>query len=239
MTRHALFLVTVAFVVTLVGASCQPTNAVDVGALLFADPRLSTSDFNAVSCATCHNIDDGDDSGGERIVPGHPMRDVAFRPSWWGGNANSLKDAVDLCLVFFMREAPLEATSPQSRALYEYLLSVSPTRPAEALPLTVVENVASLPRGDSRRGAVVYDAACKSCHGDAFTGLGRLSELISIVPDDSVPFAEESGFPLSVVLIEKVRHGPFFGIGGTMPPFSVERLSDEDLSALIGFLDPI
>jgi thiosulfate dehydrogenase len=219
------------------GAACQPTNAVDAGAALFADPRLSTSDFNAVSGATCHDIDDDDDDG--RIVPGHPLRDAVFRPTWWGGNALSLKDAVDHCLVFFMREAPLEATSPQSRALYEYLLSTSTTRPAAALPLSIVENVASLPRGDPRRGAEVYDLACKSCHGDAFTGIGRLNDLISVVPDDSVSFAEESGFPLSVVIIEKVRHGPFFGVGGTMPPFSTERLSDEDLSALIGFLDPL
>ncbi len=238
MTRTQLLVL----LLMLTAAACQPTSAVDAGAALFRDPRLSSSDFNAVSCATCHDIDDDNndnsDNGG-RIVAGHPLGDVVFRPSWWGGNAASLKDAVDLCLVFFMREAPLEASSPQSRALYEYLLSTSPTRPAAALPLTIVENVASLSRGDPRRGAEVYDAACKSCHGDAFSGAGRLNELVSVVPDDSVDFAAESGFPLSVVIIEKVRHGPFFGVGGTMPPFSTERLSDDDLSALVGFLDPL
>jgi thiosulfate dehydrogenase len=216
---------------------CAPTPAADVGRALFGDPRLSASAFNTVSCATCH--DDGSSDAAERILAGHTLTDTVFRPSWWGGAAPSLKDAVDHCLVFFMREERLDATAPASLALYEYLLSISPTRPAPPLPMTVVENVADLPRSDPRRGERVYQAACADCHGDAFTGAGRMSELVSIVPDDSVGFAQQSGFPLTTVIIEKVRHGPFFGIGGTMPPFSVESLSDDDLGALLGYLVPL
>jgi thiosulfate dehydrogenase len=219
------------------GAACQPDSAVDVGRQLFADPRLSRSEFNAVSCATCH--DDGSDEVEVRILPGAPLVDSVFRPAWWGGAAPTLKDAVDHCLVFFMREQPLEPTAPASRALYEYLLSISPSPAAPAVPMTVVENITDLPRGDPTRGARVYTAACASCHGDAFTGAGRPSELYSIVPGDSEDFAASSGFPLTTVIVEKVRHGAFFGIGGTMPPFSLESLSDEDLGALLGYLVPV
>lgn len=218
-------------------AGCGPQPAAEVGRQLFADPRLSGSDFNAVSCATCH--DDGEGEGLERILPGHSLVDSVFRPSWWGGAAPTLKDAVDRCTVFFMRDQPLPPTSPAARALYEHLLGISPTNPAPALPLTVVENVSDLPRGDAARGERVYASACASCHGDAFSGAGRLGELFSIVPDDSVSFAEESGFPLTLVIVEKVRHGGFFGIGGTMPPFSREALSDDDLGALVGYLVPL
>jgi thiosulfate dehydrogenase len=221
----------------LAASSCAPTPAVDVGRALFGDPRLSASAFNTVSCATCH--DDGRGEAEERLLAGHPVTDTVFRPSWWGGAAPSLQDAVDNCLVFFMRERPMDPTAPASRALYEYLLSISPERPAPALPLTVVENVADLPRGNPARGERVYQAACADCHGSAFTGDGRMSDLVSIVPDDSIGFAEQSGFPLTTVIVEKVRHGPFFGVGGTMPPFSVESLSDEDLGALLGYLVPI
>jgi thiosulfate dehydrogenase len=221
----------------LAASACAPTPAVDVGRALFGDPRLSASAFNTVSCATCH--DDGRGEAEERLLAGHPVTNAVFRPSWWGGAAPSLKDAVDNCLVFFMREQPMDPTAPGSRALYEYLLSISPERPATALPLTVVENVADLPRGNPVRGERVYQAACADCHGSAFTGDGRMSELVSIVPDDSIGFAEQSGFPLTTVIVEKVRHGPFFGVGGTMPPFSVEALSDEDLGALLGYLVPI
>ena len=80
--------------------------------------------------------------------------------------------------------------------------------------------------------------ACQACHGDVGTGVGRISALASIVPDDSVDFAASSGFSLETVIVEKVRHGNFFAIGGVMPPFSTEVLSDDDLAALIGFLVP-
>jgi thiosulfate dehydrogenase len=221
----------------LTQAACQPVDAVEVGRQLFSDPRLSRSEFNAVSCATCH--DDGTDEAEARLLPGATLVDSVFRPSWWGGAAPTLKDAVDHCLVFFMREQPLVPTAPASRALYEYLLSISPSASAPAVPLTVVENITDLPRGDPRRGERVYAAACASCHGAAFTGDGRAGDLFSVVPDDSVAFAADSGFPLSVVIVEKVRHGAFFGIGGTMPPFSVESLSDDDLGALLGYLVPL
>jgi thiosulfate dehydrogenase len=217
-------------------AACQPEAAVDVGKRLFSDPRLSRSDFNTVSCATCH--DDGTNEADERLFAGASLVESVGRPSWWGGDVGSLKEAVDVCLVFFMREQPLVAQAPASRALYEYLLSISPTPTTAPVPVTIVEDVTDLPRGDQTLGARVYDAACASCHGAAFTGEGRISPLASIVPNSSIDFAEENGFPSGLVVVEKVRHGGFFGVGGTMPPFSREALSDEELSALLGFLLP-
>jgi thiosulfate dehydrogenase len=222
--------------VALVIAGCQPEAAVDVGQRLFSDPRLSRSTFNTVSCATCH--DNGTAEADARILAGASLVDSVSRPSWWGGDVVSLKDAVDTCLVFFMREQPLAPSAPASRALYEYLLSISSGASSPPAPLTIVENVADLSPGDPTQGARVYEAACASCHGAAFTGEGRDSPLASVVPTDSVAFAEQNGFSLSLVIVEKVRHGAFFGIGGTMPPFSTEALSDDDLSALLGYLAP-
>ncbi len=245
MTRIASFIrpgvvFVVVVVATLVGACSQPVPAQDVGRQLFRDPRLSSSEFNSFSCSTCHDDGDNNDagSGGDRIFAGHPLTDSVFRPTWWGGQSPTLRAAVDECLVFFMREAPLADDDLRGRALYEYLLSISPDRAAPALPLTVVENVTSLARGDPRRGETVWNQACQACHGAPHTGAGRLNNLISIVPESSTEFAADIGFPVDVVLIEKVRHGPFFGVGGNMPPFSSEALSDDDLGALIAFLLP-
>ncbi len=225
-------------VCVVASGACTPTAAVDIGQTLFADPRFSGDDFNAFSCATCH--DDGSSDAEARLYAGHSLVDSVHRDSWWGGHTVALKDAVDSCLFFFMREQPLQADEPRARALYEYLLSISPagstTSSLPALPLTIVENVTSVPRGDPVVGERVYDAACQTCHGAAGTGEGRLTELASIVPDDSVGFAAESGFTLETVIVEKVRHGAFFGIGGTMPPFSIEALSNDDLGALLAYL---
>ena len=129
---------------------------------MFADPRFSGDDFNAFSCATCH--DDGSSDAEARLYAGHSLVDSVHRDSWWGGHTVALKDAVDSCLFFFMREQPLQADEPRARALYEYLLSISPagstTSSLPALPLTIVENVTSVPRGDP---TAPFSASAERC----------------------------------------------------------------------------
>lgn len=235
MKRIAL-LFAVLVVVVVVG--CGPVPAVEAGRQLFRDPRTSVSEFNAFSCATCH--DDGSGEGEARIFSGGSLENSVFRSTWWGGQAPTLKVAVDNCVVFFMREpAGFAVDDERGRALYAYLRSISPEEQSDNLPLTVVENVVtSLPRGDPKRGEEVWNQACASCHGAPHTGEGRLNDLVSLVPEASAEFAPSTGFDVDVVIAEKVRHGPFFGVGGNMPPFSLEALSDEDLGALIAFLLP-
>lgn len=224
--------------VLLVG--CGPVSGRDAGAQMFNDARFSGSDANAFSCSTCHAI--GAASGDGRIYAGFPLDDAASRTRFWGGASTSLLDATNTCVTNFMRGLPLTGEEPKARALYEYLAfsSIDAGAPIasvhEPRPLTIVENVTSVGRGSASRGSQVWDAACRACHGDPHTGNGRLTELASRVPEDSQAFADRVGFPLDLVVVEKVRHGRFFGVGGTMPPFPVEQLSDEDLGALLAFL---
>lgn len=217
----------------VLAAACGPVPARDMGASLFQDPRLSGSDVNVHACATCHAMDDGE----TRMLPGHDLRGAVDRPSFWGGASASILDATNACLVFFMRGQPLARDDLRGRALYEYLATTS-NGIAAALPLTVVENVTSVSRGDPGRGREVWDNACMGCHGAAGSGAGRTSERASRVPDDSRAFADMTGVPVDLVIVEKVRHGGFFGIGGTMPPFAQEMLSDDDLGALLAYLLP-
>lgn len=190
------------------------------------------SGFNHFSCATCHRTTADDPS--PRIAG--TLRDVVYRPSWWGGQAPRLLDAVSFCNVYFMRGTPIDPGDPKGRALYEYLVSISPGRPAPAARLSVVENVAPLPRGDPRRGERAYAAACRPCHGSPHSGSGRLAPTVAIIPEASLGFAEDQGVNATLVVIEKVRHGQFFGVGGNMPPFSREALSDEDLGGILVYL---
>ena len=87
------------------------------------------------------------------------------------------------------------------------------------------------------RGREVYRSVCATCHGEPHTGNGRLGPLVSIIPEASIEFAEEQGVAPALVVIEKVRHGQFFGIGGNMPLFTREALSDEDLAAILAYLE--
>jgi thiosulfate dehydrogenase len=221
----------------LLAASCSdgPVPAADYGEELFNDPGFSASRFNDFSCATCHSTEPEAPDPGPRIA--YSLHDTVARPTWWNGQAARLLDAVDFCYVYFMRGEPLDPASPEARALYEYLVRISPGAEAPPLPMSVVENVSNVGRGEVERGREVYDAVCATCHGEPHTGNGRLGPLVSIIPEASIEFAEEQGVAPALVVIEKVRHGQFFGIGGNMPLFTREALSDEDLAAILAYLE--
>lgn len=222
---------------SLLAVGCGgPTSASDFGEELFQDSRLSDSQFNSFSCATCHANTSKPEAG--HLRAGYSLYDAAFRPNWWGGYETNLLDAVNFCYVNFMRGVtPLTADDPKSRALYEYLVHISPDHEAPTLPLTVVKDIQDVARGDSGRGAEVYRAACETCHGEPHTGKDRLTSSASILPEVTNEYDSVfPGIPHQLVVIEKVRHGQFFGVSGSMPLYSREALSDADLGALLAFL---
>ena len=225
--------VVMALAAAVVGAlGCGPLPARDVGEQLFNDPRFSLSDANPFSCATCHSVDDAD----TRILAGGSLIGATARPTFWGGFETSILDATNVCITRFMRGGALGPDELRGRALYEFLRSGSPASSADAVPLSVVENVVAIERGDAARGEDVYARACATCHGAPHTGEGRLDESAVVVPEASAAFAASLGYTTELVVIEKVRHGVFFNIGGTMPPYSLETISDEDLGALLSYL---
>ncbi|AGC48916.1 hypothetical protein MYSTI_07644 [Myxococcus stipitatus DSM 14675] len=238
--KGALWKVLPSLVLLALTSACgddeKPPTAVEYGKLLFNDARLSESQFNSFTCATCHATTPTPQGG--RMDSGYTLYNVVGRDTWWGGYETNLLDAVNFCYVSFMRGVQkLPADSPQSRALYEYLASISPDAKSPALPYTVVKDVRDVPRGGAERGRAVYQAACQECHGETHTGKGRLTELASILPEVTRDYDTTfPGVPHSLVIIEKVRHGQFFGIGGNMPAYSLEALSNEDLGALLTYL---
>lgn len=217
--------------VVLAVAGCSQS-AKQYGEQLYTDPAFAGSKFNAWSCETCHATKEDD----TRLLSGHPLGGVTKRPTYWGGKSERLIDAASFCYVYFMRgPKAFEADEPRARALYEYLASLEGS--ADAKPITFVQNIVDVPRGDVARGEQVYASACRDCHGALHTGDGRSSTLASILPEVKDEYAQLfPGVPPGVVFIEKVRHGQFFAVGGNMPPFGVERLSDQDLGALLAYL---
>lgn len=219
------------------GAGCgdQDIAAARLGQRLFSDPELSTSPFNRFSCATCHV---NDPTAGPvvpgRFDPGFNLHGAPYRASWWGGYERSLLDAINVCVASFMGGRTFTKEDPQARQLYEYLAETPPA-PMPAAPLTLVLNITALREltGDAEKGRGVWNAACQRCHGEAFTGKGLLDPRAGIVPRDT-----EREFPGQAreVVIEKIRHGRFFGIAGVMPLYAKESMSDQDVVDLITFL---
>jgi thiosulfate dehydrogenase len=208
--------------------------AAQIGAQRFSDTHLSTSPINFFSCSTCHLVQAGQAT---RIDPGYNLYDTVHRGSWWGGDKTKLLDAVNYCLGEFMGGGALKATDDSARELFEYLDQNSPTNPAPALPLTVVRNVTDLSNlaaaSDKNRGRDVYARSCQKCHGDPHTGNGRLNAKVSIIPEDTVKV-----FPTQAraVVVEKVRHGKFFNIGGVMPLYSSESMTDQEIADVLAYI---
>jgi thiosulfate dehydrogenase len=222
-------------VVSIAACGGPAVPAAEFGAQIFSDPRLGENPDNTFSCATCHEASATPDPA--RIYPGYNLYDSASRPSWWGGFEVEYLSAVNFCYTSFMQApAPLEADDPKAKALYEYLASLSSGQPSPAQPLTFIRYVFDIPPGDPARGEQVYAAACTSCHGELGTGAGKL-EGTPALPDALKATAKKlPSFSPAVLVVEKVRHGQFWGLGGISPPFSREAISDEDLGALTAFL---
>ncbi len=217
----------------LLACACGPVPAASYGEQLFNDPQFAGSQFNVWSCATCHATRAGD----TRILSGVSLVNSVNRASYFGGKQSRLIDAASFCYVYFMRgPGALLPDEPRSKALYEYLASLG-TEPAPALPMTLVLNPVDVPRKEGARGEAVYRAACHSCHGEKSTGQGQNSVLASKLPNVAQEYPELfPGVAPGLVFIEKIRHGQFFKVGGNMPFFSQEALSDEDVGALLSYL---
>jgi thiosulfate dehydrogenase len=220
--RRALVLLTLI-------AGCGSRSAQEYGRALFDDPSVSSAASNPFRCATCHEVV----AQPTLLHPGYTLFDSVARPAWWGGTVTTLLDATNQCITQFMRGNALAAGDEKGRALFVFLSSKSPDASAPLLPLTVVQNIVDVPSGDAGRGMTTWQQACAGCHGDPHTGKGRLSDLVSIVPDDTLTAHPTNS---RLVVIEKVRHGKFFNVGGNMPPFSVEALADASLGDLLAYL---
>ena len=200
------------------------------GRQLFESQALSPSHLNIYTCKTCHDVE------ADRtplIKAGAVLAGVTSRPLFWGGQVADLLGAVNACRNYFMvANQPLSATDADAHSLYAYLASLEPGD-SEQVPFTIVTEIDALPRGDADHGQVLFAAACSYCHGDMHHGIGRFSGL-PILPEDTIAaHARYSPRSQRLVFTEKIRHGLFLGYGGMMPPFSSERLSDEDVSDLL------
>lgn len=221
-------------------AACSGTpeterrSAIEHGRDLFTTNAASESRANRFSCSMCHAADGSDG----RILPGARLGGAVDRPTFWGGRENDLLRAVNQCRYYFMGASrSWKPDDEPAKAMWAFLATLPRDAPG-AQPFTVPPGAADLPAGDAARGAQVYEAACRVCHGASGTGDKRLREGIPTLPDESARYFASLGFDRNqtrITFVEKVRHGAFLGLYGTMPPFSTESLTDADLGALLSF----
>lgn len=209
--------------------------AAELGRERFADPRVSTSRFNSFSCATCHVVD----PAAPVVVPGrldsgYNLAGAPRRGSWWGHGSITLLDAINVCIKEFMGGRALTRDDEAARLLDAYLNASSPA-PATPAPFTLVRAVGKLAdrKGDAGRGREAYQQSCHRCHGELHTWKGHLTPQAVVLPQSTLAM-----FPTQAreVTIEKVRHGRFFNIGGVMPLYTLEAMSDDTLADILAFM---
>jgi thiosulfate dehydrogenase len=210
--------------------------AAELGERLFSETRVSTSRRNRYSCATCHTVQ----AGAPIVMPGrydsgYNLADVFSRSGWWGGYAGRVLDAINVCVTEFMGGRRLLPEDAESRQLGAYLSAASEPGPQPLAPFTIVRAVTPLDgmAGDPARGAAIYTTGCYRCHGAVRSGAGRLDETFSIIPDDTI---KGFGDRARHAVVEKIRHGRFFNIGGVMPLYTLEAMTDGEVADLLAYL---
>jgi thiosulfate dehydrogenase len=220
-------------------AASAGNGLVEHGAALFADAHAARSPANVLACADCHSTTMVD---GTRIYPGGPLDGVVERPSFWGGQETDLLRAINDCRSLLMgARDPWTDGSDEFRAMLAYLSSLEPAV-TDPIPFTVVREIVTPPckTADSGAGEHLFRDACEHCHGEAHTGAGRKAMSIPVLPEDTYATHHlgascDQQEPGSIFL-SKIRHGTFFGEGGSMPPFALEVLSEDDVGDLFTFL---
>jgi thiosulfate dehydrogenase len=222
---------------SLFAAACgdQQVPAADFGRGRFSDPKVSTSRFNTFSCATCHVVDAAAPVVAPgRLDPGYNLAGAPSRGGWWGNGSTTLLDAVNVCLKEFMGGAPLARDAEVTRQLDAYLEAGTPPAGTPA-PFTLVRSVGPLANleGDATRGREAYQKACFRCHGEAHTWKDHTTSAAVAIPE-----ATQATFGALArdVTVEKIRHGRFFNIGGVMPLYTVEAMSDDTVADILAFM---
>ena len=214
--------------------------AVQHGEALFRDPKISGTSFNEMSCSTCHELHAGDDP--KQRFSGAPLAGALERPTYWGGQVDTLLASVNACLYYFMlANDPWTGEEDDAKAIYAYLESLElESDEAEKAPQPfTLGPVAEIAGGDAKHGATVYSEACSSCHGAKTTGAAKLVKRAPTLPEQTLkahPAPSYTDADRRLIFIEKTRHGGFLGYGGQMSPLSEEALSDQDLSDLLSYL---
>lgn len=237
---RALELGLVFAVVALGTASCEGSennvltiSSEEYGEILFSDPSVSDASLNELSCSNCHATTAND----TRILTGAPMAGVTTRESYWGGTEIDLLRSINHCRYYFMSASePWKGDEEAAVAIFAYLS----TLPGDASPQPFVLGAVQDPgAGDAARGSEVYAKACESCHGQKSTGKFAIVPYADVLPEGTLaahPSPKYDDEDRRLVFVEKTRSGAFRGYGGTMPPFSIDVLSDEDLAALLTYL---
>ncbi len=246
MMKLGIFFFVVALAPLALGAQEESeviTGRADAGRRLYYSAALGT---NGLACAHCHaDFDEGTQADG-LIRAGHSLYGAASRPNWWGREAEkpnaypNIGAAAAVCVEHFQRQ-PDRLNAQQLVDLRAYLRYINRKQQRESLVLSSgadrTGEYLGFDEGNRLRGRDLFYAACHTCHPNAKSGIGPA------LPTDREPayyarkVREGDGLGAQIAGIDPNAYDP--GSGQFMPFFSVDRLSNDQLSDLIAYIRSI
>ncbi|WP_053982136.1 DM13 domain-containing protein [Marinagarivorans algicola] len=222
---------------TTSSSSSQPVepSLSDTGRAIYEKP-LGGSRF---ACADCHALDENadqlDDKGFRRA--GHPIGDALRRPHFKNTQLTAFVDAANSCLDEWMGTTiTWNNNTEEYLALAAYLTANDTgTGDAPALSFTLKPTGVPSEQGSVAAGAAAFNKTCAVCHGkDGVWDNNPLGIDIRYITDSAADAA---------AVARKVRRSgssdsPVYQdlVGGIMPFWSAERLTDQELADITAFL---
>lgn len=183
---------------------------------------------NVFSCGTCHSISEPASDGLRRA--GHPLGNATKRSSYKNGQLSHMLDAANSCLTEWMNAPGWNESSEDWQDLYAYL-DIQTTQSSANVSYEIVDPPADLGDGNVLAGQNVFNSSCVVCHGDdgAGTDIGPRVAGIGLPADYIARRIRLSGRANSQV---------YAGLlGGIMPFWSADRLSDMEIRDIVAFLE--
>ena len=227
-------------------ANAEMSEKAKMGRELFSDPSfdgtLDPAKVSGLSCSDCHaDFDEATNPDG-RIRAGHSIIGVPHRGEAKGGmiTADIFARAAGgggFCYQHFLQKIPSNKVDPiaipeeQAAALMAYFEHVSGDNKGPEFQITMLDKDAASAaadkimglKGDAQRGWKLYGQACNVCHPTAKKpGIG--SQLVKKRPPRDLEKRKHQ-------IAAYVRKGGF-----TMPFFTENRLSDQDIADIVAFI---
>ncbi|TNF23816.1 MAG: cytochrome c [Deltaproteobacteria bacterium] len=190
---------------------------------------------NEATCATCHS-----NRAGVTGDPGDTLRNIAFRTSFKGGGAATLRDASNACITGWMGGEALAEGDEAWTQLETYLKSISDpavTEPNSLAPEVLADEAAyeaAYAGGDATAGASAYAQSCARCHSGGLKLGGTSTPSKAVLALNTVGrIAQQvrtSGPPPSGTSdASDTTPGP-------MPFFEPDELSQDELRDIIAYI---
>jgi mono/diheme cytochrome c family protein len=189
--------------------------------------RFTRPAGNSFTCATCHALVEPSQNGLRR--PGHPLASATRRPSYKGGQVDTMLEAVNSCLDEWMNADTWSESSVEWLALQSWLEAQASPGVAPVVEIQIASPPENLSGGDATAGREVFNESCAICHAVDGGGSSQAPPVVG--------FGLDAGLVANRVRLSGRVGGIYPGLtGGVMPFWGANRLSDNELRDIVAYV---